>query len=618
MKLAALRTTLIAGICIFAVAWTLLMGFGVTGTSPGAQPGAPPDAAQFGAGAHIMYVDETNFPAITVYLAVNDANGQPVLNLPQEKFTLREDSQAVDITSFVGAGGGSSSTVLVIDQSGSMGDENKLAGAVKAAKTYIDFLRAGSDQLSVIVFSDFPITLAPLNVVNDQGRMILKGLLDALFPLSGTEFYVATQDAIRSLSNVSGRKVVLALTDGMDNNGQAGLGQTVAAAIQANIPVYTVGLGNEVDRDGLERLASQSGGQSYFKPDAAQLQTLYESIASGLRNEYALTYQSATPNLDGTQRNLKVAIAAAAGDMSAGGSYAVGGVLASTLNWAIFLPILLVLLVALCGLLLLPRVVKRRDRRRTPPPSTELPTAAPAAPEQRQPVAEPVRAANLAPSIADAVAISAPPQRDSPSIVAAPAPATAATHGTLVLEFPLVNAETVAGSAITCTLVLPDSSIAAQQARFSVANGRTIIDDLSGPGGTQVSFAGDPSQLRPVQRNALRDGSLIQFGVLRFVFRQVGDAPPWLERRLAIPADGVTIGTDTGSLIQLAGSEAQACRVRTEGQHWIVERSAGACQVSFGGDPAQFRPVSERNALKVGSRIRIGLVPHAVEMRLEE
>lgn len=140
MKLIALRTALIAGISIFAVAWTLLMGFGVTGTSPSAQQGARPDAAQFGAGAHIMYVDEANFPAVTAYLAVNDASGQPVLNLPQEKFSLREDNQAVDITNFVGAGSGSSSTVLVIDQSGSMNDEGKLAGAVNAAKTYIDFL----------------------------------------------------------------------------------------------------------------------------------------------------------------------------------------------------------------------------------------------------------------------------------------------------------------------------------------------------------------------------------------------------------------------------------------------------------------------------------------------
>ncbi|MCB0069396.1 MAG: VWA domain-containing protein, partial [Caldilineaceae bacterium] len=270
MKQMALRTTLLTGLGIFAVLWTLLMGIGVSGVSPAAG-GARKDAAQFGTGAHIMYVDESNFPEVTVYLAVNDDAGQPILGLEQADFTLREDGKPVDITAFVGAGGGATSTVLVIDQSGSMGDDDKMSGAIRAAQGYMDFLNVGRDRLGIIVFSDWSLPLAPLDVVTDSGRAVLRGLLGALFPLAGTEFYAATIEGVKQLEGVSGRRVVLALTDGRDNSGQARLQQAIDAALAANTPIYVVGLGSDVDRDGLQRLATATNGQVYFSPNAAEL-----------------------------------------------------------------------------------------------------------------------------------------------------------------------------------------------------------------------------------------------------------------------------------------------------------------------------------------------------------
>ena len=41
-------------------------------------------------------------------------------------------------------------------------------------------------------------------------------------------FYAATGEGIKLLEGVSGRRVVLALTDGMDNNGQMRLQETIA------------------------------------------------------------------------------------------------------------------------------------------------------------------------------------------------------------------------------------------------------------------------------------------------------------------------------------------------------------------------------------------------------
>lgn len=587
MKQMALRTTVLTGLGVFVVLWTLLMGIGVSGLSPTAG-GARKDAAQFGAGAHIMYVDESNFPDVTVFLAVNDAAGQPILGLQQADFTLREDGRPVDITAFVGAGGGATSTVLIIDQSGSMGDEDKMGGAIRAALGYIDFLNTGRDRLGVIVFSNWSLTLAPLEVVTDNGRAVLRELLGALFPLAGTEFYAATIEGIKLLDGVSGRRVVLTLTDGMDNSGQARLQETIDAALAANVPVYVVGLGSDVDRRGLQRLATATNGQVYFSPNAAELEQLYASIASNLRNEYALTYHSLTPNLDGTRRDLAVDIGAAGGAISASGGYAVGGILASSLNLPVFLPTLLILLAALVGLLFAPGVTRPRIRRQgtgelaeTPRPEVVI-DKLPEPGAQPESIASPRGAPDAAPSL------------------------------TCVVTMPLTAESTTLGSAPHNTWVLNGAGVAARQARITLSGNRYIIADLTGLSATQVSYNGSPEQLRPIQQNALRNGSRIVLGNVALVLRQTQTGAA-LERRLPLPASGLLIGAAPNADINVDSPQPLAIRIRYDGRHWMVECEAGQCQVSYSGDPAQVRPVMQRNALQPGSLVQIG----ALSLRLE-
>lgn len=588
MKQMALRTTLLTGLGVFAILWTLLMGIGVGGVSP-TTDAARKDAAQFGAGAHIMYVDESSFPDVTVYLAVNDAAGQPILGLQQAEFTLREDGKPVDITAFVGAGGGATSTALVIDQSGSMGDEDKMSGAIRAAQGYMDSLNVGRDRLGIIVFSNWSLTLAPLEVVTDGGRALWRGLLGALIPLAGTEFYAATIEGIKLLDGVSGRRVVLTLTDGMDNNGQARLQETIDAALAANVPIYVVGLGSDVDRDGLQRLATATNGQVYFSPNAAELEKLYAAIASNLRNEYTLTYHSLTPNLDGTRRDLAVEIGAGSDAISASGGYAVGGILASSLNLAVFLPTLLVLLAVLVGLLFIPGVTHPRIRRQAtgdlaekprPPAETNL------APTQETP-ARPV--------------IIAPPPREEPRAAL-----------TCVVTMPLAAEATTLGSAPHNTWILNGAHVAAQQARITLSGERYVIADLTGLNATQVSYNGSPEQLRPIQQNALRDGSRIVLGDVTLVLRQTPTAA-LLERRLPLPASGLLVGAAPTAEIKVASPQPLAIRICHDGQHWMVECEAGQCQVSYSGDPAHLRLVTQRNALQLGSLVQVG----ALSLRLE-
>lgn len=614
----------------FALVWTFLMGIGVkpiqstAGSGPGFSSG---NATVAGKGATIKYTDGSHFPAVTVYLAANDQNGQPVLGLRKENFSLTEDGQPVVITGFTAAGSQAATVMLVIDGSGSMADANKIGGAQQAAISFVQHLQPGQDQAGLIVFNNNIAVSQPLGMVSAASQKALIDQINAINPESGTEFYLAVQKAIEQLQSVGGRKVVLALTDGLDNNKEARLEDTIALAKQANVPIYTIGLGGTTDLDeaGMQQLADQSGATYAHSPSAADLEKLYLAIASNLRNEYALTYRSVTPNLDGTRRSLQVSFTTASGQTIQGeAGYGVGGVLASSQNLGLFIPLFAGLLLGLVVLYRWPTWQRRASKEVSPANGTsgaDNLTGAPFPPFSSPPLAPAVGRSAAADSVAPTIQI--PPvaklaATSAPSIapVREQLPAVKpGEHNTpaLVLELTLPVAETLIGSGQGCQVALANSTIVTQHARISQVDGRYVVDDLSN-GQTQVSFSGDPAQLRTAQRNALRDGTLLQLGQERLVFRQPTGQTPYLERRYPLTPAGLTLGSEATCDVVLAGAAPRQARVTQDGARWVVDELASGAFVSYSGNPAQERPLAGRNALKAGSTVRAGAVTLRLDM----
>ena len=155
--------------------------------------------------------------------------------------------------------------------------------------------------------------------------------------------------------------------------------------------------------------------------------------------------------------------------------------------------------------------------------------------------------------------------------------------------------------------------MAAQQARISLNGGRYVIADATGLSATQVSYSGSPDQFHPIQQNALRDGSRIRIGDVTLVFRQQEAGRAVLERELPLPVTGLVIGNTPEATIKLRSPQTLDIRIRHDGQHWLVERLAGDCQVSYNGEPAQLRPVTQRNAFRPGSLLQVENVTLCIE-----
>ena len=123
----------------------------------------------------------------------------------------------------------------------------------------------------------------------------------------------ALTDALMRLKQAEGRKIVVLLSDGRDED-NAGTGpgsarnqdDVFSALRDTDTTVYPIGLGPRVDRELLERLAAESGGVAYFPEDVSNLQHDYARIVEDLRRRYVVSYTSTNAARDGAWRAVQI------------------------------------------------------------------------------------------------------------------------------------------------------------------------------------------------------------------------------------------------------------------------------------------------------------------------
>jgi VWFA-related protein len=296
----------------------------------------------------LSQIDKSNFPNIDVYVSIVDSSGKPIEGIEQTAFTVTENKTSVKITDFPPTGqqrSGPINTVLVIDHSSSMDSGGKMDGAKEAAINYVQLMDQAS-QTCLISFGDQVEKI--LDFTTDKNRLI--AAINHIATWGGTAFYDATYMALEELQGISGRNVVLALTDGLENQSSHTIDTVIQYATEQNLPVYTVGLGSDVDAAGLERLALQTSGKYAFSPTAQELAALYGLRAAQIQQEYRLSYTSPDPDRNGIKRHVFVKVNVGTTPHEKKGWYNPGGLLGGSptqnreSNWTLFTVALLSLI----------------------------------------------------------------------------------------------------------------------------------------------------------------------------------------------------------------------------------------------------------------------------------
>ncbi len=198
------------------------------------------------------------------------------------------------------------SIVMAIDTSGSM---RRDADAVReTAREFVLAIRP-EDPLALITFAD-DVTFAH---VLDTNRDWSLEAIDSFTVNGGTALYDALRDSLLHLMQVKGRRVVVVLTDGKDENNPGtapGSVNTFEDVLdlntQAGAAIYTVGLGSGVDRPVLNRLAAESGGEAYYSHDPSQLGEQFRLIIEDMRRRYVVSYTSTNSDHDGAWRKVDI------------------------------------------------------------------------------------------------------------------------------------------------------------------------------------------------------------------------------------------------------------------------------------------------------------------------
>ncbi len=289
--------------------------------TPTANPSASP-AVSPTPDDEIIKIDTVN---VLLNVRVIDRNNRPINNLTQKDFQILEDNVPQQIDSF-SKGEVPTNYSLVIDNSGSL--RFQLEKVIEAGKIIVNTNRA-DDETSVIRF----VSSDKIEVVQDftPSKTDIVDALDNLYTEGGQTaiidaVYLAAEkvnEYEKADSNDRKRRALILVSDGEDRDSYYKEQQLFELLRESNVQIYTVGFVNELSKEGgfiskspqtkaksfLERLATETGGKSYFPNNIAELETIARDISSELRTQYSISYVPTNEKQDGTFRNIKVQVA---------------------------------------------------------------------------------------------------------------------------------------------------------------------------------------------------------------------------------------------------------------------------------------------------------------------
>lgn len=192
--------------------------------------------------------------------------------------------------------------MMAVDVSSSMNamdfSPNRLVAAKQTAASFID-LRP-NDRIGLVIFAAQAFTQCPLT--NDHN--VLKLLLDGVqqgWVQDGTAIGLGlAQSVLRLKESETLSKVIILLTDGVNNRFEVNPLDAMQLAQQYEIKVYTIGMGTngyadvprsdfagnvkiiqelvEIDEELLTQIATETGGKYFRATDMTDLQKVYEEI----------------------------------------------------------------------------------------------------------------------------------------------------------------------------------------------------------------------------------------------------------------------------------------------------------------------------------------------------
>lgn len=188
---------------------------------------------------------------------------------------------------------------ICADVSASMGYDG-ISQAAESVCELVDCLQTGvGDRAALYSFAD---DVNP-EIYYTTDTAALKKAARSMEMGDMTSLYDAIGYALSEIIVESGAKCVIAFTDGMENNSYLDRGYIINKANSYGIPLYLIGIGDEVDEAELKDLAVSTGGMYYHVNRIRDMGDVYKTIFRDKKSQYVLEYETQTEVDETTYRN---------------------------------------------------------------------------------------------------------------------------------------------------------------------------------------------------------------------------------------------------------------------------------------------------------------------------
>jgi VWFA-related protein len=179
------------------------------------------------------------------FKVLRSSDGAIATDVTKDEIEVREDGRRVEVVEISQPRSTKLTTVLAIDISGSMTSHGKMDEAKRAANVFLDKLDPHTDGGLILFDHEMKVEMAPVRdpARYAEHRAALRAEINKAQPRGGTAYLDAAARAVRMLAGIEGRKAVLVMTDGVDMNSKLTLEQVIAEAQKAQVPIYTLGVG---------------------------------------------------------------------------------------------------------------------------------------------------------------------------------------------------------------------------------------------------------------------------------------------------------------------------------------------------------------------------------------
>ena len=309
-------------------------GWGQLAPSPDASPvsHAPAPAAD----DQPVATFKLNVNLVDLFFTVKDSKGNLVPHLTRNDCKVLEDKAPQTLKNFVAETDQPLTLGILLDTSGSQ--YRVLPLEQDAGGQFLNRVLRPKDEAFLVSFDvnvdllqDFTNSArtlahamgkAQINDAGGNGGGGIPGAGGGTVPTVGDPKGTLLYDAINLASNEkltqeTGRKAMIILTDGEDQGSRTKIGDAIAAAEKNNVIIYVILIADRAaywsagmgyyGYSAAKRIADETGGRVIdVGNNADKLRAAFEQIEDELRTQYVATYVPSNTKLDGSFRHIAV------------------------------------------------------------------------------------------------------------------------------------------------------------------------------------------------------------------------------------------------------------------------------------------------------------------------